>query len=714
MSLKNIKIGKKLISAFIMVTLLFVVIAVLSHEKTVEITETSTLTDAAMEMKIAVARDMQMIMELLAAGNQEDLDAVWKEHEGFVNEFDTFADAILQGAMTEEGMIYAAKDEKLKKIVNEADGFHNNEFQPRVKKVYELMGEEFKLREEMAVTMDEFEADFEKVLSLAEDFEGLVKERIKGLIAAGANTENIITKDNTWTDMAMEIKTTIAISRIAIEEYAQSLEAEALPEIEKEYKETLKEFDIWIQALLNGAETDEGRIAPVTAPALKEMVLELDKVHDQRFQASAGKFMDIQKKIATLTAERSLYDEEADAIGEKMLVMLGGIEEGAKDAVAKANTAATTMSISGIIIGAVLAMFLAFLITRSITRPLNEALNAANHLAQGDLTLDVKAESTDETGQLLSAMHNMIEKLRSVVGDVKSAADNVASGSGEINSSAQSLSEGATEQAASAEEASSSMEQMASNINQNADNSYQTETIASKASQDAGEGGKAVAEAVTAMKQIADKISIIEEIARQTNLLALNAAIEAARAGEAGKGFAVVASEVRKLAERSQLAAAEITQLSASSMGVAERAGEMLTTLVPNIQKTAELIQEISAASNEQKTGADQINKALQQLDQVIQQNASASEEMASTSEELSSQADMLKNSISFFNIAESTVGKIMQPQPKKASGSAKKIAATPKPPPKAISHTPVLNEGIDIIMDKGEADSDDDQFEKY
>jgi methyl-accepting chemotaxis protein len=215
------------------------------------------------------------------------------------------------------------------------------------------------------------------------------------------------------------------------------------------------------------------------------------------------------------------------------------------------------------------------------------------------------------------------------------------------------MSQGTTEQAASAEEASSSVEEMNATIKQNADNAQQTEKIALKSAADATESGKAVSQTVGAMKDIAGKISIIEEIARQTNLLALNAAIEAARAGEHGKGFAVVASEVRKLAERSQTAAGEISDLSASSVEVAEKAGAMLAKLVPDIQKTAELVQEISAASKEQTSGADQINAAIQQLNQVIQQNAGAAEEMSSTAEELSSQAQQLQGTIEFFKVDE-------------------------------------------------------------
>jgi methyl-accepting chemotaxis protein len=347
-------------------------------------------------------------------------------------------------------------------------------------------------------------------------------------------------------------------------------------------------------------------------------------------------------------------------------------------------------------IGMVLAIFLGFFIARIISRPVKELAAAADRLALGDVGVVIHADTRDEVGMLANSFRNMVENIKeaavaaekvaggdltvcikvkseadllgtsldamvknltSIVNQVKSAADNVASGSQELSSSSEELSQGASEQSAAAEEASSSMEQMSSNIKQNADNALQTEKIAVVSAKDAREGGKAVAETVVAMKQIAGKISIIEEISRQTNMLALNAAIEAARAGEHGKGFAVVASEVRKLAERSQTAANEIAELSVSSVDVAEKAGEMLSRMVPDIQKTAELVQEISAASREQDTGAEQINKAIQQLDQVIQANASACEEIASTSEELAAQAEQLQASIAFFRTGEAGAG---------------------------------------------------------
>lgn len=302
-----------------------------------------------------------------------------------------------------------------------------------------------------------------------------------------------------------------------------------------------------------------------------------------------------------------------------------------------------------------LGIILAVLITRSITGAMKQGVSFAREIAQGNLDAKLDYVSKDEIGALADALREMVARLRSIVQDVNSASEGVRTGSEEISSAAQQLSQGATEQASSAEQVSSSMEEMSSSIKQNADNSTQTERIATKVAEDAENGGKAVAETVLAMRQISEKIQVINEISRQTNLLALNAAIEAARAGEQGKGFAVVAAEVRKLAERSQSAAAEIIDLTKNSVSVAEEAGKLLEQIVPEIRKTADLVQEISAASGEQDSGATQINQAIMQLDQVIQQNASFSEEMASMSEELAGQAASLSDTISFFSLTESS-----------------------------------------------------------
>ncbi len=381
--------------------------------------------------------------------------------------------------------------------------------------------------------------------------------------------------------------------------------------------------------------------------------------------------------------------------------------------------AASAALLVGLLIATLIGVAFAFFITLAITRPLVKGVEFARKVADGDLTAEVDVVQKDEIGDLAAALRDMIAKLRRVVGEVVNAAQNVSSGSQQLNSTAQEMSQGATEQASAAEEVSSSMEEMSANIQQNTDNSQQTEKISSKSANDAKESGAAVAEAVKAMKEIAEKISIIQEIARQTNLLALNAAIEAARAGEHGKGFAVVASEVRKLAERSQTAAGEITELAKTSVGVAEKAGTMLGQLVPDIQKTADLVQEIAAASNEQNSGAGQINKAIQQLDQVIQQNAGAAEEMASTAEELSSQAEQLQSSIEFFRVDQgsshsqsmTTVQTAARKQRKPLIShiGAKKLGSGKIAP----KEEKTSGKGVNLKLEDGK-DKEDDLFERY
>ncbi|WP_145107636.1 methyl-accepting chemotaxis protein [Cereibacter sediminicola] len=337
-------------------------------------------------------------------------------------------------------------------------------------------------------------------------------------------------------------------------------------------------------------------------------------------------------------------------------------------------------------------------ITVSISRGLRKALDLSRRVAEGDLSETADARGRDEIAELLRANNLMVEKLREVVGGVTTVAQQVSSGSGEMASTSEQLSQGASEQASATEEASASVEQMAANIKQAADNAMQTERMATKAAEDARASGQAVIEAVAAMRSIADKILVVQEIARQTDLLALNAAVEAARAGEHGRGFAVVASEVRKLAERSQTAAAEISSLSTGTVRAATGAGEMLNQLVPDIEQTSRLVTDISMASRELAAGAQQVATAIQQLDKVTQQNSAASQQLAGGASELSGQAARLEETVRFFRLNEQSLASAPSPQLRVVQGGRVEAAAAP-------SQRKVASGGFSFSLD----DSDDE-----
>jgi methyl-accepting chemotaxis protein len=387
-----------------------------------------------------------------------------------------------------------------------------------------------------------------------------------------------------------------------------------------------------------------------------------------QYKAERDGFLNDQARIVELAGQNKAGEAMALLVGASnvhfnaLRTLIGQLCDLNVDGGTKAASDAATVYASarlwtiGILVGcSALALLMAFLITRSLTSQLggepSYVAEIASRVADGDLTMTIQTRGGD-TSSVLHAMQTMVTRLSQVVSDVNGGAESLASASEEVSATAQSLSQAASEQAAGVEETSASIEQMTASISQNTENAKVTDGMATKAATEATEGGEAVRATVVAMKQIAQKIGIIDDIAYQTNLLALNAAIEAARAGEHGKGFAVVAAEVRKLAERSQVAAQEIGTVASNSVELAEKAGRLLDTIVPNIRKTSDLVQEITAASEEQSSGVGQINAAVNQLNQTTQQNASSSEELAATAEEMSGQAEQLQQSMAFFKLA--------------------------------------------------------------
>ncbi len=463
----------------------------------------------------------------------------------------------------------------------------------------------------------------------------------------------------------------VALHEVIDRELAKLLLAEDMLTIEKQIGSNLRD------ALIKGSTDDPSRGPRLLAKraemldhigkdveGLTAQMDDLDKPHLDEYLVTLAKLNEVQEKILELNSQGQTLEAidmlmrdsvtVQSAATSALVNLRNHLSDDAKAAVTATEVAyeETRLILIGVIVASIVGAILAAGgIIISLSRGLKKAGSIAEAVAAGDLRSTVTVKGKDEVAKLQHSLNAMVLRLRDVVGDVTLTVRNVSSGSSQMAATSAQLSQGATEQASSTEEASAAVEQMTANIKQSADNATITEKMALKSADDARASGKAVAQAVAAMQTIADRILIVQEIARQTDLLALNAAVEAARAGEHGRGFAVVAAEVRKLAERSQTAAAEISSLSASTVRTAASAGDMLANLVPDIEKTSTLVTEISVASRELATGSGQISLAIQQLDRVTQGNTAAAEEMSTSAAELAAQAQALANAVAFFRV---------------------------------------------------------------
>lgn len=651
--------------------------------------EEAPLVDMANEMKISLWASRNSLEEYksasstLATYDKDLLKNILEEYDQTVKDFDTYYNAILNGAMVDDLTVLKTDNPELAELVREADTIHNDKFQTSAGKMIEE-GQRLILDKEVAETqMVLMEAEFDEILSDASDVEELISEEIQRRSdSADLNSQAvaILQEEVPLADLANELKISLAMSRIKLEEYVQQTALEELVPIEEDFKIWVELFDRNVKLILDGGRSDNRLYSATDNSLIRQRIEELDSDHSV-FQEVSGQMMNAHKDMVLQSRLANEAMDELDKYGEETNTVLNRVEElagiemqSAKTNGNRARQSAILILSSVVLISILSGILLGIIISKGISAPLKEGVDFAETLASGDLTAQYNLDRKDEIGKLAEALSKMSLKLNDVISGTLTGSEQIASASEELAKGNQDLSVRTEQQATALEETSSAIEEMNSSIRSNADSTSTAATLSDDAMKETVKGAQAFEHVLNSMenislssKRIADIIAVINNIAFQTNLLALNASIEAARAGEQGKGFAVVAVEVRKLAKRSDKAASEIAGIIKDSnskvdegVKLATEAGSILDTINNSIKKVTSLVSEISAASNEQLSTVDQIDRTLSNLDENTQRNAALVEEAAASTEELSGQAQELNRNMQFFKLERSLSTDIM------------------------------------------------------
>ncbi|MFZ5758951.1 MAG: methyl-accepting chemotaxis protein [Thermodesulfobacteriota bacterium] len=653
MKLTDVKISIKIIGGYLAICLTILLTGLVGYQGMNTMKKSGSIVDASLEMMLAVRTDMQMVMELLVATSPEELAEVWQEHGLAVEDFTLFLTGITKGADTEMGTIHATDDAALLEKFEEVAAFHDKEFLPVIENLHTMLEKNFVLAAEYNKVMEQFEDEYDKLIALTDALEEQIKTHMADRLANGADPRDILAKEISWTDMAMEIRTTVAMARIAIEEYEKETATDALDSIENEYRTQNNRLATWITALRQGGENEMGKIAAVDAPELQKMAVDIDRQFQENFRKNAETIMALHRDMVQLDGQRHELDTRIDADGEKMTDLLHTAALLTKKEMDKAVGRALRNIIVALAAAVAFSLVLGLFLSRNITGPLQRAVSFAGSLAEGDLTAKMDIDQQDEVGDMVRALNRMADQLRGVMSRIAEEMKGLAAASAELSSTAQSMASGAEElttqaatTSAAAEEisanlsvvnattetmdgqsqhVSASAEGISANVNsvaaaveemsasiqevsQNCAKSLQMAENASAASDDAS--GK-MAELDQAARDIGKVINVITEITEQTKLLALNATIEAARAGEAGKGFAVVAGEVKELAKQTAEATEDIARQIRDMQGRTSAVVANIENVTEMNNKMKEYASTIAAAVEEQTATTGEIARTV-------------------------------------------------------------------------------------------------------